>query len=73
MTRVLFIKYMVITFANQKVEKMAVTYGVTEITSEVSLTARPFFERKGYKVVKSQKCRANKLMLTNFVMRKCIL
>lgn len=57
----------------EEVEKMAVTYGVTEITSEVSLTARPFFERKGYKVVKSQKCRANKLMLTNFVMRKCIL
>lgn len=57
----------------EEVEKMAVAYGVTEITSEVSLTARPFFERKGYKVVKSQKCRANKLMLTNFVMRKCIL
>lgn len=35
-----------------EVEKMAVAYGVTEITSEVSLTARPFFERKGYKVVK---------------------
>ena len=50
----------------EEVEKMAVAYGVTEITSEVSLTARPFFERKGYKVVKSQKCRANKLMLTNF-------
>lgn len=43
---------MVITFADQKVEKMAVAYGVTEITSEVSLTPRPFFERKGYKVVK---------------------
>ena len=43
---------MVITFADQKVEKMAVAYGVTEMTSEVSLTPRPFFERKGYKVVK---------------------
>lgn len=57
----------------EEVEKMAVAYGVTEITSEVSLTARPFFERKGYKVVKSQKCRANKLELTNFVMCKRIL
>ena len=48
-------------------------YGVTEITSEVSLTAKPFFEQKGYKVVKSQKCRANQLELTNFVMCKRIL
>lgn len=54
-----------------KVEKMAEEYGVAEITAEVSLTARPFFERKGYEVVKVQKCRANRLELTNFVMRKC--
>ena len=53
-----------------EVEKMAKAYGVTEITSEVSLTAKPFFEQKGYKVVKSQKCRANQLELTNFVMCK---
>ena len=49
---------------------MAKAYGVTEITLEVSLTAKPFFEQKGYKVVKSQKCRANQLELTNFVMCK---
>jgi len=53
-----------------EVEKMAKAYGVTEITSEVSLTAKSFFEQKGYKVVKSQKCRANQLELTNFVMCK---
>ena len=45
-------------------------YGVSEITSEVSLTARPFFEKRGYEVVKVQKRRANRLELTNFVMRK---
>lgn len=53
-----------------EVEKMAKVYGVTEITSEVSLTAKPFFVQKGYKVVKLQKCRANQLELTNFVMCK---
>lgn len=53
-----------------EVEKMAEEYGVAEITAEVSLTARPFLERKGYEVVKVQKCRANRLELTNFVMRK---
>lgn len=53
-----------------EVERIAKQYGATEITSEVSLTARPFFEKKGYKVVKTQKYQANKLKLTNFVMRK---
>ena len=60
----------VATLLLSEVEKMAKSYGVTEITSEVSLTAKPFFEQKGYKVVKSQKCRANQLELTNFVMCK---
>lgn len=55
-----------------EVEDIAGRYGVGEITSEVSLTARPFFERKGYEVVKAQKRRANKLELTNFVMRKLL-
>lgn len=52
------------------VEKRAREYGVAEITSEVSLTARPFFEKRGYEVVTAQKRRANRLELTNFVMRK---
>lgn len=55
-----------------EVEHMARQYKVTEITTEVSLTARPFFEKKGYEVVNIQKCRANKLKLTNFVMRKLL-
>ncbi len=56
-----------------EVERIAKQYGATEITSEVSLTARPFFEKKGYKVVKTQKCQANKLKLTNFVMHKSLI
>lgn len=53
-----------------EVEKMAAEYGVSEIRSEVSITARPFFEHKGYEVLKAQKQRANRLLLTNFLMRK---
>lgn len=53
-----------------EVEDIAGRYGVGEITSEVSITARPFFERKGYELVTAQKRKANKLELTNFVMRK---
>lgn len=60
----------VATLLLSEVEKMAKEYGVPGITSEVSLTARDFFENKGYEVIKVQKHRANKLELTNFVMRK---
>ena len=55
-----------------EVERIAKQLEVAEITSEVSLTARPFFEKKGYEIVKIQKYRANKLELTNFVMRKLL-
>ena len=55
-----------------EVERIARLYGVVQITSEVSLTARSFFEKKGYEVVKIQKCQANRLELTNFVMRKLL-
>lgn len=55
-----------------EVEQIACLYGVIYITSEVSLTARPFFEKKGYEVVKIQKYKANRLELTNFVMRKTL-
>lgn len=55
-----------------EVERIAVQYGVGYITCEVSLTARAFFEKKGYETIKIQKCKANKLELTNFVMRKVL-
>ena len=43
---------------------------IEEITSEVSLTARPFFEKKGYVVEEEQKRKANQLSLTNFWMAR---
>ena len=51
-------------------EKYARSKGIGVITSEVSITARPFFERKGYVVEKEQRVRANRLYMTNFKMRK---
>ena len=53
-------------------EDYARRHGIPEITSEVSLTARPFFERRGYQVMKAQKARARHLYLTNFVMSKSL-
>ena len=47
-------------------------HGICDITSEVSITARPFFERRGYVVEQEQCAQANRLQLTNYVMRKVL-
>lgn len=47
--------------------------GLTEITADVSITARPFFEKKGYTVKKEQKAKANRLYMTNYKMHKTLL
>lgn len=41
-----------------------------EITTHASITARPFFEKRGYVVVKEQQVERQGIMLTNFVMKK---
>lgn len=54
----------------EEIERYAAEKRISRITSEVSLTARPFFERKGYVVEVEQKRKANQLSLTNFWMAK---
>lgn len=58
------------TILLKEIEWYAMATGIRRITSEVSLTARPFFEKKGYIVVEEQKRKANQLSLTNFWMAK---
>ena len=58
------------TILLNEIEQYAITNGIMWITSEVSLTARPFFEKKGYIVEEEQKRKANQLSLTNFWMAK---
>lgn len=55
-----------------EVEKIAKQHKVKEITSEVSKTARLFFEHKGYVVECEQKQQANRLKLTNYKMKKVL-
>ncbi len=43
--------------------------GITELTSQVSITARPFFEKMGFDVVQSQVVTMNDVELTNYRMR----
>lgn len=60
------------TMLLEEIERYAIAKGIMRITSEVSLTARPFFDKKGYVVEQEQKRQANKLSLTNFWMAKTL-
>ncbi len=41
-----------------------------DITTRASVTAKPFFEKRGYKVIKEQQAERQGIFLTNFVMKK---
>lgn len=41
------------------------------IVTHASITAKPFFEKRGYKVVKEQSVERQGVYLTNYVMEKC--
>ena len=55
-----------------EIERYAEDMGIKRITSEVSITARPFFESKGFVVEACQRRKAKHLYLTNFQMAKDI-
>ncbi len=44
--------------------------GIKRIYAEVSITARKFFENKGFRLVKEQKVNIRGVQLTNFIMEK---
>lgn len=56
----------------QQIEAYACEQGIRQIFSEVSITARPFFEHKGYVVTCEQQMQANHLWLTNYRMKKLL-
>lgn len=47
-------------------------YPVTEITTHASITAKPFFEAKGYVAVMEQRVTRRGVTMTNFVMKKSL-
>ena len=50
-----------------KLERQA---GKQTITTHASITARPFFEHRGYRVIRQQKVVRSGIELTNYVMEK---
>lgn len=53
-----------------RIEQKAMEWTLTFLMSDVSITARPFFEHNGFYVVKHQQVQVNGVTLTNFSMRK---
>lgn len=54
----------------EAVEREARGQGLERIFTEASITARPFFERRGFRVVREQTVSRRGVELTNFVMEK---
>lgn len=52
------------------IEIYAKEKGAKKLTSEVSITAKPFFEKQGFQVDEEQKRKANQLHLINYKMSK---
>lgn len=44
--------------------------GVGKITTHASITAKPFFEKRGYRVVREQQVERSGVVLTNYAMEK---
>ncbi|NMA74347.1 MAG: GNAT family N-acetyltransferase [Bacteroidales bacterium] len=58
------------TLLYNTLERHAREKGAERVSSEVSITARPFFERQGFIVDEEQRRRANQLYLINYKMSK---
>lgn len=56
-----------------KLENEAKILGYREVYTEASITAKPFFERRGYVVLKSQNKLHNGEIFLNYVMKKCFI
>ncbi len=58
------------TKITDKLEIHILENGIQRIETHVSITARSFFEKRGYKVIKEQAVECRGQILTNFVMEK---
>ncbi len=53
-----------------ELEKHATEHRVSAITTHASITAKPFFEKRGYNSIKEQQVERSGTKLTNYVMEK---
>jgi putative acetyltransferase len=62
----------VATLLLETVEAAANVQGISRLLTEASITARPFFERRGFSIQASQHVEKRGQMLTNFRMQKTL-
>lgn len=55
-----------------RIEGEASSRGITRLYTEASITALPFFERRGFIVIREQEVECRGVLLTNFVMTKTL-
>lgn len=53
-----------------ELEQQAILSGVSLFTTHASITAKPFFEKRGYRTLKENTVIRNDTKLTNFIMEK---
>lgn len=56
----------------RQLENEARTLGITTVTTHASITARPFFEARGYEVVQFQEVTRKGISLKNYKMKKTL-
>lgn len=54
----------------QKLEDVAIDLKINRLYAEVSITAKPFFLKKGFILIKEQEVRCRGELLTNYVMER---
>lgn len=53
-----------------ELEQYAKDRGCSILTTEASITAKPFFKKQGYKIIKEQQVERKSEILTNYLMQK---
>ena len=56
--------------ASQLCDKLENIFPVLKVTVHASITAKPFFEKRGYKVICEQFVEREKIFLKNYIMKK---
>jgi len=56
----------------QRIEQEAISRGVTRIFTEASITARPFFDRLGFRMIASQRIKHRGISFINYRMEKLL-
>jgi N-acetylglutamate synthase-like GNAT family acetyltransferase len=54
------------------IEARAKELGAVKLFAEVSITARPFFEKRGFQIIKEQEVNVRGISMKNYVMEKAI-